>query len=289
MLRVINRVDLSITFLSGFLIILIGSLGWFSLGPPALIILVGISTAMVLATLIELYRRIHEQHIKNIRLHGRQKLQGLESYRQIESLFSVFSMINPRYPIPELRGWAASPDVLKTISEVVFTESPNIVDEASSGASTIIIGYCLKKLGKGKVFSLEHDPEYAEINKSLISSHGLDDIATIVYAPLVEISIDQKTWLWYDLAYLKLEMSIDVLVVDGPPGNTQELARYPALPLLYHSMSNSSKIILDDGKRPDEQMIVERWEEEFTDVDTKFINLEKGAYMIQIEKTGRSE
>jgi hypothetical protein len=79
---------------------------------------------------------------------------------------------------------------------------------------------------------------------------------------------------------LKIDQPIDLLVVDGPPGNIQKQSRYPALPLFYRQLSDRSTIILDDGLREDEQRIVARWEREFDNLSIQFLSLEKGAYVI---------
>lgn len=110
--------------------------------------------------------------------------------------------------------------------------------------------------------SLEN-AKYAAISQSLISNHGLAEIATVIHAPLVEIVIDGQKWVWYSTDCLRIDQPIDLLVVDGPPRNVQNLSRYPALPLLYGLLSNRSAIIIDDGHRKDEKQIVARWEKEY--------------------------
>lgn len=180
-----------------------------------------------------------------------------------------------------MRGWAASPDLLKKITEAILIEKPSLVVEVSSGVSTLVIAYCLKQLGRGKVVSLEHDAKFAAISQSFISFHGLEDIATIVDAPLKETVIDDQKWHWYNTDCLKFDQPIDLLVVDGPPGNIQKLSRYPALPVLYQQLSNRANIILDDGHRGDEKEIVARWEKEFNYISSEFLDAEKGTYLLQ--------
>ena len=79
------------------------------------------------------------------------------------------------------------------------------------------------------------------------------------------------------------DQPIDLLVVDGPPGNIQSLSRYPALPLLYRHLSDRSIVILDDGHRDDEKKIVALWEKEFSNLSPEFLDLEKGAYIIRMK------
>ena len=276
----ITKKDKALVLSAAILLLSVGVVGWSLVGEVALIILSILSAILailVLVVLLEVYRRLSEEYGD---LRRSQESQRNLAYLQIESLFSLFFTLKPSLPLPEMRGWAASPDLLKKITEVILIETPGLVVEASSGASTIVIAYCLKKLGKGKVISLEHDAKYAAINQSLISFHGLEDLATIVHAPLTEIVINDQKWLWYNTNFLKIDQPIDLLLVDGPPGNIQELSRYPALPLLYRQLSNRSTIILDDGGREDEKKIVARWEKEFNHISSEFLSLEKGAYVV---------
>jgi len=201
-------------------------------------------------------------------------------FTQIESLLSLFFSLQPRIPIPDTRVWAASPDLLKKISEVIFREKPKFVVEAGSGVSTLIIAYCLEQIGEGKVVSLEHDCNHAANSQDMISLHVLQGIATIIHAPLKEIKLNGHKWLWYDTDFLNIDEPIEFLFIDGPPGSTQKLARYPALPILFERLDNGATIILDDGHRKDEKEIVELWSKEFNDITYKFLPLEKGAFLI---------
>ncbi|MEN9518879.1 MAG: hypothetical protein RLZZ381_1467 [Cyanobacteriota bacterium] len=202
------------------------------------------------------------------------------SVEQIESLFSIFSTLKPQLPLPTTRGWAASPDLLKEIISLTHRHKPQLVVEASSGISTLIIAYCLQRLGTGKLISLEHESKFAQATQSNLSLHGLDDVATVIYAPLVEVEINGAKWLWYDLTKIEIPEAIDLLIVDGPPGTTQKLARYPALPMLHAKLSKEAIVLLDDGSRADEAKIVEQWMEELKMSHSEYLSLEKGAYLI---------
>jgi Methyltransferase domain len=275
----LTKKDTALVLGAAILLLSVGVIGWSLLGDAAVImlsILFAVLATLVLVVLLDVYRRVSDQYQD---LRRSQESQRNAAYRQIESLFSLFFTIKPTLPLPEMRGWAASPDLLKKITEVILTETPDVVVEASSGASTLVIAYCLKQLGKGKVISLEHDAKHAEMSRRLISFHSLENIATVLHAPLTEIVINDQKWLWYDTACLKVDRPIDLLVVDGPPGHLQALSRYPALPVLYRQLSKKATIILDDGRRDDEKKIVLRWEQEFQ-ISSEFLNLEKGAYVV---------
>ena len=74
-------------------------------------------------------------------------------------------------------------------------------------------------------------------------------------------------------------IGIDMLLVDGPPGMTGPLARYPALPVFYEYLNNDAVIFLDDGVREDENKIMQRWLQEFPDLSSEVLDSEKKTIM----------
>jgi predicted O-methyltransferase YrrM len=272
-----SKEDRTFLLVTSALIIAIALAAWFFIGQGAAIILIVITEIVLMFAVLEVYRRLSKEHLNYSENEDEKRKR---EYRQLESLLSIFFTIKPDLPLPDTKGWAAAPDLLKKIAEVILLEKPEFVVETGSGVSTIIIGYCLKKLGKGKVLSLEHDTKYAEINRNQISFHGLDRIASIVHAPLKEIEISGRKWLWYNTESFNINRSIDVLVIDGPPGYVQKLARYPAVPILYKQLNAPSKIIVDDGRREDEKTIVALWEKEFDGLQSQFFETENGAFVI---------
>lgn len=251
-----------------------------------LIYMLVVNAVLVLAALLEAYRRLHVEQIEIFR---EQEVQRYQDYRQLESMLSLFFTLKPNLPIPDTRGWAASPDLLKKLTELMLIEKPTLVVEASSGVSTLVIAYCLKRLGRGRVVSLEHDAKYAASSQGLISSHGLADIATVIHAPLKVYEIGGQQWKWYDTNCFDLEQAIELLVIDGPPGSIQRLSRYPALPLLFQHLAENVTVVLDDGRRKDEEQIVRLWKSEFPELEVEYFELEKGAYKLRRRSRGAEE
>jgi hypothetical protein len=79
-----------------------------------------------------------------------------------------------------------------------------------------------------------------------------------------------------------------MLIIDGPPGNIQHLARYPALPLLFHLLSDDVVVLLDDAFRADEREIVKRWLKEFGGFSLEEIDAEKGAAILRRQSAVQS-
>jgi predicted O-methyltransferase YrrM len=142
------------------------------------------------------------------------------------------------------------------VSEVLLNARRSIV-ECGSGNSTVYLARLLSQLGVGHVFSLEHDLRWAALTSSLVEREGLTQWATVVHAPLVNG--------WYDRNVIPIVEDIDLLVIDGPPANTEELAhaRYPALPHFSASLARGSAVLMDDVDRPGEREVLERWAREF--------------------------
>jgi len=210
-------------------------------------------------------------------------------FLQIEALLSIYnSLPNLKY-MPATRGWAGSPDFLNKIVEIILKQKPRIVLEASSGVSTVLIGLALKMNNSGKALSFEHDTSYAEITRKNIEVNDIEDISIIMDCPLNDYLIDGETWKWYDTKELTFTDKIDLLIIDGPPRATQNLARYPAIPLLHKYFSDNVIILLDDANRPDEIIIIEKWieflEKEGYKINIeRYINFEKGMVLLKINR-----
>ncbi len=157
---------------------------------------------------------------------------------------------------------------------------PETIVECSSGASTVVLAKCLQRLGKGQVYSLEHDPVYAEKTRRSLAEAGLSDWATIIDAPLAEHRIDTETWQWYSLDGFP-DVPIDMLVIDGPPRFVSPLARYPAGPILFPRLAPQGVVFLDDAARDDESRIMARWRAEWPRLGCVRYDTEKGATLLR--------
>jgi predicted O-methyltransferase YrrM len=210
-----------------------------------------------------------------------QKAMGESLYRQLEALISITSILPLRHPLPPMRGWAISPDFGVLLISEILKKKPRLVLELGSGVSTLLTGYCLEKTGRGRVISFDHDEKYCVQSRERIREHGLGDIAEIVHVPLREVQLNQQSWDWYDATRIDPGVKIDLLVVDGPPGQIQDISRYPALPLLRKYLSDDAVILLDDAGRPDEKIILDMWAREFPDFLHECIPAEKGAAVLR--------
>lgn len=185
----------------------------------------------------------------------------IESDLQQQALLQIRPLMG-ELPI-DLGGWAADPLLVHTAVQLLIASRPRLVLECGSGSSTVILARCLRALGGGRIVSLDHDAGYARHTADLLLLHGLDDVATVVTAPLSDRELEGGTVRWYSAEYEPfLQEHIDVLLVDGPPGSTASRARYPALPMLREHLAPECWILMHDGDRPDERAIAQSWRDE---------------------------
>jgi len=198
-------------------------------------------------------------------------------YQQLEAFITINSLLDIRHPLPPMRGWAASPDFLVLVLGEIFASKPDLIVELGSGVSTIISSYALEKLGSGRLISIDHDSVFLQKTIQQVELHGLDDIVQVMHAPLNKVHLNGTDWQWYDLASVEIPGPVNILVVDGPPGDLQARARYPAMPLLAKFLSDNAVVLLDDVVRTDERTITREWAIQHPDFQHELVNCEKGA------------
>jgi predicted O-methyltransferase YrrM len=195
-------------------------------------------------------------------------------------LSSLCQRLQLQGPLPLDPIWSAAPDFLQLIAEHCLAAKPRSILECSSGASTLILAAACRLNGGGQVFSLENGAEFAETTRQQLAAQGLSGQTQVIHAPLLPVAIQGRCYQWYDLSALPFQ-SLDMLVIDGPPGRLQPLSRYPALPLLWPRLAPQALVFLDDAARPDEQEIVRLWLQEFSELQAREIGCERGCVRLQ--------
>lgn len=241
---------------------------WFFWGEIAL--LWGI---FVLTTYLILYAQFHLYRSTRKDLEDHQK--------KIQAYFSIYSMLDFKSNLPFMTGWAATPELALITLEEIKNRAPENILEMGSGISTIIASYGLKQNNKGTILSLDHDKKYAEKTTKQLRQHEVEDVAQVKYCPLVSYQIDGSIWQWYDLSSISLPDKIDMLLIDGPPVETNKMARYPALPLLTDHLSEQCTIVIHDAHRPSEREILEKWQKSFPEFNCDIENSEKGIAILR--------
>lgn len=255
-----------------------GLWGWYSQNDLMLILVFGAGLIALLIKVLELTARVQ--------LLAQDKTVK-DSYRQTEALFSLFSRFKFRAPLPAMRGWAVSPDFANLIITEIDRNKPKVILETGSGISSLLIGYCLQAQGEGQLIALEHEAKYLEQTRDRLRLHGVLDKVQLRHAPLIPFTKDGQTWPWYDLLAVDIATlpQIDMLIVDGPPGTTHPMVRYPALSVLKDKLAPDAVILVDDYCRADEKMMVTRWMQETPGFTLETVPTEKEAAILR--RTGR--
>lgn len=207
---------------------------------------------------------------------------GKNEVRQATAMVELYRSISPRRFFPRTRGWAASPDFLLELYRTIRERRPELVVEVGSGVSTLVAAYALQQNGRGRLVSLDHDPEFADRTRYMLGLHGVSGGVEVRAAPLEPVRIGEGDWTWYPPeAFMDLR-TIELLVVDGPPGRTGKLARFPALPLLRDRLAPGARVLLDDGARQEERLVAHRWQEDWGG-DWSYVPLNKGLIVGSLE------
>lgn len=205
---------------------------------------------------------------------------GAREFAEFEALLELRMLFEPQAPLPPTRGWAASPDILHTLVELVLDRRPALIVECGSGASSVWIGYALRRLGQGRLVSLEHDADYRARTIGYIESHGLTDFVDVRHAELEPWIHMGEEWPWYSLAAVDDLDQVGMVFVDGPPGETRNHARYPALPILLPRCATDAVFVVDDAARDEESEMIDRWLAESPHLKRVRIKHEKGCSLI---------
>ena len=197
----------------------------------------------------------------------------------MKTYHSLRNQLGFNQDLPFTPDWSAAADFLMLIADHCLEHKPGSILECSSGLSTLILARCCQINQYGKVISLENGTEFAAKTRQQLEEFQLQDYASVIDAPLIEQTINGKIYSWYSLESLNIE-TIEMLVIDGPPGFLQKQARYPALPLLADYFSESTTVFLDDAARDDEQFIIRSWQQQFPQLQHHYINNERGCSIL---------
>ncbi len=205
-----------------------------------------------------------------------------QTFRQLEALQNLSAVLPANDVLPATRGWAASPDLLAVLVDLVITERPSLVVECGSGASTLWLALTMRRFEiDGRIIALDHDPVFGGKTRDFLARHDVRDLAEVRDAPLESFSLDGETYSWYARRAWQDLTGIDLLFVDGPPATTGHQARYPALPLLSGSLSPAATAVLDDLVVPDMQKVLRLWLDAYPDFSSEILPLEKQAAVLR--------
>ena len=205
-----------------------------------------------------------------------------QTFRQMEALQNLSAILPASDVLPATRGWAASPDLLMVLVDLVITERPTLVVECGSGASTLWLALAMRRFGiDGRIIALDHDPVFGGKTRDFLARHDVSKLAEVRDAPLESFSLEGESYPWYARRAWEDLTEIDLLFVDGPPATTGHQARYPALPLLSGALSPVATVVLDDLVVPDMQKVLRLWLDAYPELGAEILPLEKQAAVLR--------
>jgi predicted RNA methylase len=152
-------------------------------------------------------------------------------------------------------AWSADLPLLTTMLEWLPKTSGTIA-ECGSGLSTLVLGTAARASGR-RVFSFEHDPEWA----ARLQRNVPEDLRGGIDLCVTPIR-NYGDFDWYSLEGVRPPADIGFVVCDGPPGSTRG-GRYGLGPILTPFLATGCIVLLDDTQRTSEHDIMIRWCAEF--------------------------
>jgi hypothetical protein len=203
-------------------------------------------------------------------------------FEQVQATINLFEMVDVEAAVPPMRLWAVSPDALLVLVQEMLLVKPSLVVECGSGVSTLWMALAIKQRGLDtRIVALDHEQEYADKTTRMLRLHGVDDIASVRIAPLVDVKSEDGVQPWYDPSAIADLKDIGILFVDGPPGTAGQLSRLPAVPQLWDRLAPTASVVVDDSFREDEQSIVDRWLQLHPELVREHYDTEKGAEILR--------
>ena len=197
--------------------------------------------------------------VEDMRKEQRRLEANLQAEFQLRDMLAASGSSKPEAAITPLNlGWQLSSQAMHEVVRHVLLDQPKVVVECGSGASTMWIGRALRRVGEGRVIALENSADWVAIVTGLLQQEGLSSVE-IRHAPMEPIQVAGHQQSWYSGSAIADVEEIDLLLVDGPPGRTNKLARYPAVPALRDKLRPGATVMLDDCHRPDEKETLRKW------------------------------
>lgn len=191
--------------------------------------------------------------------------QETRDYQQLTRTVGIDTVATP-----VTGGWSATPGLLVALcGEILDSGRAGTILDLGSGLTSLWAALSLKKLGSGRCISVDHISRFADQTAALADKAGASDYLDVHCtelkpwsATVVPDCLDssQLPTAYYDLSEVPLG-TLDIVVVDGPPGEAGVLSRYPALPAVADHLADGALILVDDTIRAEERLMIEAWKE----------------------------
>lgn len=164
----IKFIDIIFLLISFSFLLIIGILLRKTLSFNELIFLIS-GFILIIFVILQIYRRLskHFEYLINLRSKEILDKLNLELNLKLNKLSGEILAYSFHLNIPPIfTKWTIDGDLLKIIIDEIYSINKNNITvlELGSGLSTIVLSNILKKLNKGKLYSIEHDKLFYEKN-----------------------------------------------------------------------------------------------------------------------------
>jgi hypothetical protein len=168
-------------------------------------------------------------------------------------------------------GFAAQTEYLEEVAHRAATTAGPIL-ECGSGLTTVLMGLLAGRRGV-ETWSLEHIPDWrARVMRALAQ---FDISHTRV------CSVEMRNYdgfAWYDAPLNELPQEFQLVICDGPPGETLG-GRYGLLPVMGGRLPSAAVILFDDANRTGEAEVLRRWTRE-AQIDVAMRDESNGSFAV---------
>lgn len=223
---------------------------------------------LLLQTINQRFKQLENHLTRQTKLEASNVIKQIESYHYLQNFFV------DSFTIFDFHGWPISADFGALLIRLLQKKHYDLVIEFGSGTSTVLMAKAIEQIyakqkNKPFIVSFDHLEQYANQTKEMLAAANVENFAQVSLAPLAPYNglVDQNSMYYDDKLIFEAfrsyqssrELSI-LVVVDGPPESTCNLARYPALPILMNIFNHAKlDILMDDANRAGEQQIVTIW------------------------------
>lgn len=185
--------------------------------------------------------------------------------QETEALLQLYANFYPRWVMPSLGRWALDARSALHLRQLVEDRKPKRIVEFGGGSSTVWLAYLCERIG-AELTSIDHHPEFHQRTCEALERHQLSHVVESRLGELERYELNGETYSWYARASYEDLEDVELLFVDGPPSTTGAMARFPALPLVYRSLSAEALVLLDDSDRADEVATIQEWHSMYPEI-----------------------